>query len=153
MGKFKVRHLRVKPSGLYFEPSSLMKAAGFRAEALGTDLAAAITRCDALNDKRDRIRVEGDKTPELSPKGIPMNKHLVPEGGLEPPRGCPRWILNPVRLPIPPLRLGERSIAEGDLEAQRFGLVMRPFVGRGMAKVGDGIARRYQTVSSLTSWR
>ena len=29
---------------------------------------------------------------------------MVPEGGLEPPRGCPRWILNPVRLPIPPLR-------------------------------------------------
>ena len=30
---------------------------------------------------------------------------LVPEGGLEPPRGCPHWILNPARLPIPPLRL------------------------------------------------
>ncbi len=69
MGKFKVRHLRVKPSGFYFEPSAPMKAAGFRAEALGADLAAAITRCDALNDEWDRIRVEGDKTPELSPKG------------------------------------------------------------------------------------
>ncbi len=27
----------------------------------------------------------------------------VPEGRLELPRGCPHWILNPARLPIPPL--------------------------------------------------
>ena len=29
---------------------------------------------------------------------------LVPKDGLEPSRGCPHWILNPARLPIPPLR-------------------------------------------------
>ena len=29
----------------------------------------------------------------------------VPVRGLEPPRGCPQWILNPSRLPIPPHRL------------------------------------------------
>ena len=28
----------------------------------------------------------------------------VPVRGLEPPRGCPQWILNPSRLPIPPHR-------------------------------------------------
>ncbi len=28
----------------------------------------------------------------------------VPEGGLEPPRAEAHWILNPARLPIPPLR-------------------------------------------------
>ena len=28
----------------------------------------------------------------------------VPARGLEPPRGCPQWILNPSRLPIPPHR-------------------------------------------------
>ena len=29
---------------------------------------------------------------------------LVPEAGIEPARGHPRWILSPVRLPISPLR-------------------------------------------------
>ena len=64
-----MRHPRIKPSGFYFEPSSLMKAAGFRAEALGADLAVAVARCDKLNSEWDRIRVEGDKKPALSPKG------------------------------------------------------------------------------------
>ena len=31
-------------------------------------------------------------------------KTLVPEVGLEPTRPCGHWILNPARLPIPPLR-------------------------------------------------
>ena len=35
---------------------------------------------------------------------------LVPKDGLEPSQGCPYWILNPARLPIPPLRL-YKSIA------------------------------------------
>jgi hypothetical protein len=30
----------------------------------------------------------------------------MPEGGIEPPRGCPPGILSPVRLPIPPPRPG-----------------------------------------------
>src|SRR5665213_816231 len=30
--------------------------------------------------------------------------HLVPGGGVEPPRGCPRRILSPLRLPVPPSR-------------------------------------------------
>src|SRR5580704_9448909 len=34
---------------------------------------------------------------------------LVPGGGVEPPRGCPRRILSPLRLPVPPSRLFERS--------------------------------------------
>ncbi len=55
MGKIKVRHLREKPSGLYFEPSSLMKAAGFQAEALGSDLAVAITRCAELKFRDWRV--------------------------------------------------------------------------------------------------
>ena len=31
-------------------------------------------------------------------------KNKMPKDGLEPSRGCPHWILNPARLPIPPLR-------------------------------------------------
>jgi hypothetical protein len=44
---------------------------------------------------------------------------LVPEAGLEPAQGCPRRILSPLRLPIPPLRqrqhfsLPECSLARG----------------------------------------
>ena len=30
---------------------------------------------------------------------------LVPKAGIEPARDCSHWILNPARLPIPPLRL------------------------------------------------
>ena len=30
---------------------------------------------------------------------------VVPGRGLEPPQDCSRWVLNPVRLPIPPPRL------------------------------------------------
>ena len=69
MAKIKVRHLRVKPSGFYFEPSSLMKTVGFHAEALGVDLAVAVARCDLLNADWDRIRTDGDKKPDRSPKG------------------------------------------------------------------------------------
>ena len=29
---------------------------------------------------------------------------MVPKGGLEPPQCCHRWILSPLRLPVPPLR-------------------------------------------------
>mgnify|MGYP007089980808 CR=1 FL=1 len=29
---------------------------------------------------------------------------MVPEVGIEPTRGEPRWILSPVRLPVSPLR-------------------------------------------------
>ncbi len=36
---------------------------------------------------------------------------LVPGGGVEPPRGCPRRILSPLRLPVPPSRPGMRSRA------------------------------------------
>lgn len=34
-------------------------------------------------------------------------KALVPKAGIEPARCCHHWILNPARLPIPPLRLIE----------------------------------------------
>lgn len=35
----------------------------------------------------------------------------MPKEGLEPSRYCYRWILNPVRLPIPPLRQNQDNIA------------------------------------------
>jgi hypothetical protein len=33
-----------------------------------------------------------------------LDLQMVPEAGLEPAQGCPRRILSPLRLPIPPLR-------------------------------------------------
>jgi hypothetical protein len=35
---------------------------------------------------------------------ISLDFQVVPEAGLEPAQGCPRGILSPLRLPIPPLR-------------------------------------------------
>ena len=45
--------------------------------------------------------------------------HLVPEAGLEPAQGCPRGILSPLRLPIPPLR------------QQRYFSLLSPALARG----------------------
>jgi hypothetical protein len=36
----------------------------------------------------------------------PLILFMVPELGIEPRRGRPRWILSPLRLPISPLRHG-----------------------------------------------
>ena len=36
--------------------------------------------------------------------GTSLNVNVVPEVGIEPTWGCPRWILSPVRLPVSPLR-------------------------------------------------
>ena len=38
---------------------------------------------------------------------------MVPGGGVEPPRGCPRRILSPLRLPVPPSRLIARPLQNG----------------------------------------
>ena len=38
-------------------------------------------------------------------------KHQMPEAGLEPARSCPRGILSPLRLPIPPL--GHAVVTQG----------------------------------------
>ena len=35
---------------------------------------------------------------------------MVPEAGVEPARGCPLWILSPVRLPISPPGLRRRIL-------------------------------------------
>ena len=39
-----------------------------------------------------------------APRGERSELYVVPKRGLEPPRGCPHWILSPARLPVPPLR-------------------------------------------------
>jgi hypothetical protein len=41
------------------------------------------------------------------PAAEPGLHQMVPEAGLEPAQGCPRGILSPLRLPIPPLRHAE----------------------------------------------
>ena len=47
-----------------------------------------------------------------------MNKSfiiLVPGGGVEPPRAEARRILSPLRLPVPPSRLGGFTLGENNL--------------------------------------
>ena len=43
-------------------------------------------------------------------KTITLFMALVPEAGFEPARPCGRGILNPLRLPVPPLRLYRKII-------------------------------------------
>lgn len=52
----KVRHLRQKPSGWYFQPSKALFDAGFRPEALGKDFTTAVARCETLNREWDAMR-------------------------------------------------------------------------------------------------
>ena len=42
--------------------------------------------------------------PGLEPTIMQVIVFMVPGGGVEPPRGCPRRILSPLRLPVPPSR-------------------------------------------------
>ncbi len=44
---------------------------------------------------------------------------VVPEVGLEPTRPCGHWILNPARLPIPPLRLLNDAPHQADILRQK----------------------------------
>jgi hypothetical protein len=49
----------------------------------------------------EKYRTEKKILPDISKF---YREWVVPEVGIEPTRGCPRRILNPVRLPISPLR-------------------------------------------------
>jgi hypothetical protein len=73
--------------------------------------------CRTLPDKQKR------KGPDFSGPFVVYRTisdyNLVPEVGVEPTRGCPRWILSPVRLPISPLRLKcPGNIAEASFEVK-----------------------------------
>ena len=48
-------------------------------------------------------RYSAEFTPFCRPSGTLRDRLLVPKVGLEPTSPCGRWILSPVRLPIPPL--------------------------------------------------
>ena len=47
-----------------------------------------------------------DPLDSMDSEGAAKYLKMVPEEGLEPPLSCPKRILNPSRLPIPPLRHG-----------------------------------------------
>ena len=47
---------------------------------------------------------------------------MVPEVGIEPTRGCPRWILSPVRLPVSPLRRSVLDTPEAPLSQVESGI-------------------------------
>ena len=66
MGKIRVRHFVEKPSGLYFQATPAMKAAGIHSESLGRDMTAALARAEFLNGEWDRIR-QGDVTAAKPP--------------------------------------------------------------------------------------
>ena len=49
---------------------------------------------------------EKEREKAVLKRSLKRNKtaYMVPKAGLEPARSCPRRILSPLRLPIPPLR-------------------------------------------------
>ena len=51
-----------------------------------------------------RNQKKTSKSRVIALAGLGSRYEQVPVRGLEPPRGCPQWILNPSRLPIPPHR-------------------------------------------------
>jgi integrase len=69
MVDIKIRHLVIKPSGFYFQPSKAMRLAGYRAEPLGTNRADAINRIEAINTEWDALRKGDPVTPNLPTKG------------------------------------------------------------------------------------
>lgn len=65
--RVKVRHLRFKAGRFFFQPSKIMRAAGYYPEALGDDLKAAIARAEELNAAWDRDRTK--PAPEMIQTG------------------------------------------------------------------------------------
>ena len=55
--------------------------------------------------------ISGTNDPNLGTNYWNEDLRLVPGGGVEPPRGCPRRILSPLRLPVPPSRLYQSTSA------------------------------------------
>jgi integrase len=69
MVEIKIRHLVIKPSGCYFQPSKAMRLGGYRAEPLGKDTPAAIARVEAINTDWDATRKGEVVTPTLPASG------------------------------------------------------------------------------------
>ena len=60
--------------------------------------------------KTPKTQRTNERRKPLNPQRI-LVFQMVPGGGVEPPRGCPRRILSPLRLPVPPSRLGTCSFS------------------------------------------
>ena len=69
MVEIKFRHLVIKPSGCYFQPSKAMRQGGYRAEPLGKDVPDAIARVEAINAEWDALRKGDPVSPALPAQG------------------------------------------------------------------------------------
>ncbi len=82
-------------------------------------------------------------------KGLSKNREnplfcRVPEGGLEPPRAEAHWILNPARLPIPPLRHYLYTVTTYGIFSQLQGALCRP---QGLSLIEDAVFGAIQILS------
>ena len=68
MIRLKMRYVKIKKSGFYFEPTPPMREAGLRPESLGKDLTTAAARAALLVEDWDRYR-KGDNAPRKSAHG------------------------------------------------------------------------------------
>lgn len=83
----KVKRVRTKPSGYFWQPTPAVKALGFVAEALGKDPVAAAARAQALN--RDVAAVR--KQPAGRPKWLPGSIAEL----IDLYQATPRWLQPP----------------------------------------------------------
>ena len=70
-------------------------------------LCTLVLRCVGRHDAGLLYRIGDFRADTPKKSGTPLIS-LVPRGGLEPPCGCPRWILSPLRLPF--RHLGTRML-------------------------------------------
>ena len=78
----------------------------FRAGGASGTIAKTMSAYDKdFSDAIYGVQEDGRYVTESRLKRMSGSFELVPEVGIEPTWGCPRGILSPVRLPIPPLRL------------------------------------------------
>ena len=67
--RVKMRYVKLKKSGYYFEPTPAMREAGLRPEPLGKDVAQAAARAALLVEDWDRYRKGEDNSPKRPAHG------------------------------------------------------------------------------------
>jgi site-specific DNA recombinase len=110
------RSLEEKLTSLIINPNSWIEP--FRDWILLADSANKLSKSNTKpEEKREFLRKTGlnlflqerklrriQQNPWSALRRRPTSRNMVPGRGIEPPRDCSHWILNPARLPVPPSR-------------------------------------------------
>ncbi len=102
------RHMITRGNHHYFQPSKTMRAAGFRAETLGTDHRAATARVERWNDEWDVIR---------------QNRKIEPDIAVR--QGDGKWLID--RFQADPTWYGQKAPATREEMDYCFGIIAETF--------------------------